>query len=123
LNTTTTYKPQLHKVQNKKKKVVILSSEESEAEETPRELSESKDTPAKSSNEDSDAEEHSDAQEDSNLWINHQDALRQPVASDISRPPWPSTPASDTSSNISLNALKKRRKIQLKQACNKAVPQ
>ncbi|PLW09859.1 hypothetical protein PCASD_22616 [Puccinia coronata f. sp. avenae] len=123
LNTTTTYKPQLRKVQNKKKKVVILSSEESEAEETPGELSESKDTPAKSSNEDSDAEEHSDAQEDSNLWINHQDALRQPVASDSSRPPRPSTPASDTSSNISLNALKKRRKIQLKQACNKAVPQ
>ncbi|PLW42395.1 hypothetical protein PCASD_06364 [Puccinia coronata f. sp. avenae] len=122
-NTTTRYKPQLRKVQNKKKKVAIVSSEESEAEETPGELSESEDTPAESSNEDSDAEEHSDAQEDSNPRINHQDALRRPVASDSSRLPWPSTPASDTSSNISLNALKKRRKIQLKQACNKAVPQ
>ncbi|PLW05054.1 hypothetical protein PCASD_26124 [Puccinia coronata f. sp. avenae] len=122
-NNTTRYKPQLRKVQNKKKKVAIVSSEESEAEETPGELSESEDRPAESSNEDSDAEEHSDAQKDSNPRINHQDALRQPVASDSSRPPRPSTPASDTSSDISLNALKKRRRIQLKRACNKAVPQ
>ncbi|PLW06233.1 hypothetical protein PCASD_12069 [Puccinia coronata f. sp. avenae] len=93
----------------KKKKAVIVPSEESEAEKTPVELSKSKDTLTESLSEDA------NFHEDSNAQICDQEALRQPEASDdrlgASRP---STPASDASLDISLNALKRHQRNQSK---------